>query len=187
VDGYAGFDRLSDGGRIQLAGCWAHARRKFYEVQQATASPVAAEALRRIAELYAVEATIRGQMSAARRNVRQTRSLPLVTAMKAWLEAQLTQIPPRSGLADAIRYALVRWDALCCFLNDGRIELDTNTVERAIRPIASDARTTSSRDPMAVLSAGRLSARSSPPPSSMTSSHSPISRTCSSACPLVIP
>jgi transposase len=136
VDGYPGFDRLSDDGKIQLAGCWAHARRKFYEVQQATASPIAAEALRRIAELYAIETAIRGQTAAVRQSMRQSRSLPLIASMKAWLEKQLGQIPPRSGLADAIRYALSRWTSLCCFLNDGRIELDTNTVERAIRPVA---------------------------------------------------
>jgi transposase len=135
VDGYAGFDRLSDGGKIQLAGCWAHARRKFYEVQQATASPVATEALRRIAELYAIEAVIRGRAADARKSIRQARSLPLVTAMRAWLEKQHAQIPPRGGLADAIRYALNRWEVLCCFLDDGCIELDTNTVERAIRPV----------------------------------------------------
>jgi hypothetical protein len=135
VDGYPGFDRLSDGGRIQLAGCWAHARRKFYEVQQATGSPVAAEALRRIAEFYAIETAIRGHAADARQRMRLSRSLPLVTAMKAWLEIQLAQIPPRSGLADAIRYTLSRWDVLCCFLDDGRIELDNNTVERAIRPV----------------------------------------------------
>jgi transposase len=135
VDGYRGFDRLSDGGRIQLAGCWAHARRKFYEVQQATGSPVAAEALRRVAEFYAIETVIRGQTAAARQSARQIRSLPLVIAMKAWLKTQLTHIPPRGGLADAIRYALARWDALCQFLDDGRIELDTNTVERVIRPV----------------------------------------------------
>ena len=92
--------------------------------------------LRRIAELYAIETAIRGQTADARQSVRQSKSLPLATAMKAWLEAQLTRIPPRSGLADAIRYALTRWSALCRFLDDGRIELDTNTVERAIRPIA---------------------------------------------------
>lgn len=135
VDGYPGFDRLSNGGRIQLAGCWAHARRKFYEVQQATGSPVAAEALRRIAEFYAIETAIRGHVADARQSARQSRSLPLVTAMKAWLEMQFAQIPPRGGLADAIRYTLSRWDVLCCFLDDGRIELDNNTVERAIRPV----------------------------------------------------
>ena len=67
VDGYPGFERLRDGGNIELAACWAHARRKFYEVHEATGSPVAAEALRRIAELYAIEATIRGQTADARR------------------------------------------------------------------------------------------------------------------------
>jgi transposase len=135
VDGYPGFERLSEGGSIQLAGCWAHSRRKFYEVQQATSSPVAAEALRRIAELYAIEVAIRGHTAAARRSVRQSRSLPLVKAMKTWLETRLAQIPPSSGLADAIRYALARWSPLCRFLDDGRIELDNNTVERAIRPV----------------------------------------------------
>ena len=136
VDGYPGFERLCAGGKIQLAACWAHARRKFYEVHQATGSPVAAEALRRIAELYAIEATIRGQTAEARQNARLARSLPLVEAMKSWLEAELNRLPPRGGLADAIRYALTRWAALCRFLHDGRIELDNNTVERAIRPIA---------------------------------------------------
>ena len=135
VDGYPGFDRLGDGGNIRLAACWAHARRKFFDVQQATGSPVAAEALRRIAELYAVETAIRGQTATERQVTRQCQSRQLVAAMKAWLEQQFRQIPPRGGLADAIRYALARWDTLCCFLNDGRIELDTNTVERAIRPI----------------------------------------------------
>jgi transposase len=99
------------------------------------ASPIATEALRRIAELYAIETAIRGQSAAARQSARQEKSLPLVAVMKAWLETQLTHIPPRSGLADAIRYSLTRWSSLCCFLDDGRIELDTNTVERAIRPI----------------------------------------------------
>jgi transposase len=136
VDGYPGFERLRDGGDIELAACWAHARRKFYEVHQATGSPVAAEALRRIAELYAIEAVIRGQTAEQRQGVRQTKSLPLVGAMKTWLEAELKRIPPRGALADAIRYALTRWSALGLFLHDGRIELDNNTVERAIRPIA---------------------------------------------------
>jgi transposase len=134
VDGYPGFERL--GADIRLAACWAHARRKFYEVHQATASPIAAEALRRIAELYAIETAIRGQTAAARQGMRQARSLPLVGAMKSWLQMQFVQILPRGALADAIRYALSRWDALSCFLGDGRIELDTNTVERAIRPVA---------------------------------------------------
>jgi hypothetical protein len=136
VDGFAGFEKLTASGDIQLAACWAHTRRKFYEVHEATASPIAAEALRRIAELYAVEDTIRGQSAAARQIARHAKSLPLVEAMKPWLEAELVRVPPRSPLAEAIRYALSRWTALSRFLDDGRIELDTNTVERAIRPIA---------------------------------------------------
>jgi transposase len=136
VDGYPGFDRLTGSGDIVLAACWAHARRKFYEVHQATDSPIAAEALRRIAELYAIETTIRGQTSTNRKSSRQAKSRPLVNAMKVWLETQRTHIPPRGGLADAIRYTLTRWSALGLFLDDGRIELDNNTVERAIRPIA---------------------------------------------------
>jgi transposase len=136
VDGYPGFERLRDGGDIQLAACWAHARRKFYEVHEATGSPVAAEALRRIAELYAIEASIRGQTAGTRQGARHIKSRPLVEAMKTWLEAELGRIPPRGGLADAIRYALTRWSSLCKFMDDGRIEIDNNTVERAIRPIA---------------------------------------------------
>jgi transposase len=135
VDGYPGFERLRSDG-IQLAACWAHARRKFYEVHQATGSPIAAEALRRIAELYAIEKTIGGRPADARQHVRQSRSLPLIEGMKTWLETAFNRIPPRSSLADAIRYSLTRWSALCLFLDDGRIELDNNTVERAIRPIA---------------------------------------------------
>lgn len=104
-------------------------------MHEATGSPVAAEALGRIAELYAIEVAIRGQSAQARQVTRRVKSLPLVHAMKVWLEAQLNRIPPKSALADAIRYALARWGALCRFLNDGRIELDNNTVERAIRPI----------------------------------------------------
>lgn len=133
VDGYPGFERLGSG--IDLAACWAHARRKFYDVHQATASPIAGEALRRIAELYAIESLIRGQTATERQSARQSRSLPLVTALKAWLAMQLAQLPPRSSLADAIRYSLTRWCALCTFIDDGRIELDTNAVERAIRPV----------------------------------------------------
>ncbi|MFT0862653.1 IS66 family transposase [Ancylobacter sp. G4_0304] len=136
VDGYAGFEPLARNGDVMLAACWAHARRKFYDVAQATGSPVATEALRRIGELYAVEAQFRGQSPAHRLAARRQHSRPLVTELRAWLQAQLAQIPGRSSLAEAIRYALTRWEALTRFLHDGRIELDTNPVERAIRPVA---------------------------------------------------
>jgi transposase len=136
VDGYAGFERLSVGGNVVLAACWAHTRRKFYDLHEATGSPIAAEALRRIGELYAIERTIRGRTAEERRAVRNAQSRPLVDAMKPWLEMELGRIPGRGGLAEAIRYALSRWPALCHFLDDGRIDLDNNPVERAIRPVA---------------------------------------------------
>lgn len=136
VDGYPGFDQLTARGDIVLAACWAHARRKFYDVHQATASPIAEEVLRRIAALNAIERDIRGQSAEHRQRVRDQKSRPIALAMKPWLESQLQRVPARSSLAEAIRYTLARWSALCRFLSDGRIELDTNTVERAIRPIA---------------------------------------------------
>ena len=136
VDGYAGFERLTERGEIVLAACWAHTRRKFFDVHEATGSPIASEALRRIAELYAIEKSIRGRTAGERQSVRDTQSRPLVEAMKPWLETQLGRIPGRGGLAEAIRYTLSRWPALCHFLDDGRIELDNNSVERAIRPVA---------------------------------------------------
>ncbi len=136
VDGYAGFETLAAKGDIHLAACWAHTRRKFYDVYQATGSPIAGEALRRIADLYTVERHIRGQAANARLKGRKTHSQPIIAAMKPWLEAQLRCLPPKGSLAEAIRYTLNRWQALTRFLGDGRIELDTNPVERAIRPIA---------------------------------------------------
>ena len=136
VDGYAGFERLTVGGDIVLAACWAHGRRKFYDLHEVTGSPIAAEALRRIGELYAIEKSIRGHTAEERRAVRNAQSRPLVEAIKPWLEMELGRIPGRGGLAEAIRYALSRWPALCRFLDDGRIDLDNNPVERAIRPVA---------------------------------------------------
>ena len=139
VDGYAGFGSLmkatTDGG-LQRAFCWAHTRRKFYDIHVATKSPLAKQALRRIADLYAIEADIRGQTADERRTVRQERSRSLVEAMKAWLTETLDRISGRSALAQAIRYALNHWSGLVLFLDDGRLELDTNTVERAMRRVA---------------------------------------------------
>jgi hypothetical protein len=91
--------------------------------------------LRRIAELYLVEATIRGKTADERRAVRLIKTKPFVESLRAWLETELRCVPPRGGLGEAIRYTLSRWPALCRFLDDGRIELDTNTIEHAIRPI----------------------------------------------------
>jgi transposase len=128
--------RRSPAGEVVLAACWAHARRKFYDVHQATASPIAAEALRRIAGLYAIETEIRGRGAHERQRIRDARARPVVAVLKSWLEDQLQRLPPRGSIAEAIRYALARWPALYRFLDDGRIELDNNPVERAIRPVA---------------------------------------------------
>lgn len=136
VDGYAGFEQLTANDDIRLAACWAHTRRKFYEIAQADGSPIATEAVRRIAELYNVEARIRGKPPGDRVAWRHALSRPLVTGLREWLEAQLPQLAQNSKLAEAIRYALVRWIGLTRFLDDGHIELDTNPVERAIRPVA---------------------------------------------------
>ena len=139
VDGYAGFKSLLENrpaGEIQLAFCWAHCRRRFYEIHQATGSPLAEEALRRIGELYAIEAEIRGRPAEERRATRQERSKPLVDALHSWLTAQLGRVSGKSALAEAIRYALRHWQGLALFLEDGRLELDTNTVERTMRAVA---------------------------------------------------
>jgi transposase len=139
VDGYSGFKSLLENRRpgvIRLAFCWAHCRRRFYEIHQATGSPLAEEVLRRIGELYAIEAEVRGRPAEERRTVRQERSKPMVEALHAWLTVQLGRVSGRSTLAGAIRYALRHWTGLVLFLEDGRLELDTNVIERAIRPIA---------------------------------------------------
>ncbi len=138
VDGYTGFDRIAGDrpkGTVKLAFCWAHVRRKFYDFHQATNSPIAAEALRRIAEIYAIEARIRGRPPDERRRLRQAETKPLVERLKTWLEAELARISAKSALAGAIRYALRHWQGLVLFLDDGSIETDTNTVERSIRPL----------------------------------------------------
>ena len=139
VDGYAGFASLVTNrrdGSIQLAFCWAHTRRPFYEFFVSTKSPIAAEALARIAKLYEIEGEIRGQSAEHRRAVRQARSRPIVEALHAWLQEQLPRLSGSSPLAKAMRYALRHWSGLVLFLDDGRIEMDTNTVERAMRPVA---------------------------------------------------
>ena len=136
VDGYAGYRALADSGQVQLAFCWAHVRRGFYEIAAAGAAPIATAALARIAEFYAIEAEIRGRPAAARQAVRQERARPIIEAFKPWLEAQLATVSQKAPIAVASRYALVRWLGLTRLLDDGRIEIDSNIVERSIRPIA---------------------------------------------------
>ena len=136
ADAYAGFNQLYENGRIQEAACWAHVRRKFYELMEAHKSPIATEAVERIATLYAIESEIRGRAPDERRLVRQARSRPLLDAMHAWLEASLAKLSKKSDTSAAIRYALALWDALVRFCDDGRIEIDNNAAERALRCVA---------------------------------------------------
>jgi transposase len=136
VDGYAGYRKLAERGDVDLAFCWSHARRNFYELATPGPAPIANEALQHIAALYAIEKDIRGCSADERRNVRQQKSRPLIDAYELWLRAKLALISQKGKLAEAIRYALSRWEGLTRFIDDGRIELDNNTVERSIRPIA---------------------------------------------------
>jgi transposase len=136
VDGYAGYRKLAERGDVRLAFCWAHMRRNFYELATPGPAPIASEALKRIAEFYAIEKDIRGRSAEERRLVRQQKSQPLANAFEQWLRAKLGLISQKGKLAEAIRYALSRWEGLTRFIDDGRIELDNNAVERSIRPIA---------------------------------------------------
>jgi transposase len=136
VDGYAGYRALASKGDVTLAFCWAHLRRRFYERAVAEASPIANEALQRIAALYRIEADCRGCKPDKRRAVRQERSRPIVAELEPWLREKLALLSRKSKLAQAIRYGLSHWDGLVRFLDDGRIEIDSNTVERSIRPLA---------------------------------------------------
>jgi len=136
ADAYAGFDVLYSDGRIREAGCWAHVRRKFYELQQAQASPLAGEALRRIGELYAIEARIRGEPARERQRVRQAEAQPRLIDLRAWLESTSRRVSRKSGLAEAIGYALNHWQALERYAGDGAIEIDNNAAERALRAVA---------------------------------------------------
>jgi transposase len=135
ADAYAGFGPLYVDGRIVEAACWAHARRKFYDIYMVDRSPIAAEAMQRIGALYAIERDIRGNLPAQRARVRQERAGPLLDALHAWLEVTLSMVSAKSELAGAIKYALVRWTALTRYRDDGRIEIDNNSAERSIRPL----------------------------------------------------
>ena len=136
VDGYGGYRALAKRNDVQLAFCWSHVRRRFYELAAAGPAPIASEVLERIAGLYAIEKDIRGLSADERRAVRQDRSRPITDDLEPWLRAKLALISQKTKLAEAIRYALSRWNGLTHFLDDGRIEINSNVVERSIRPIA---------------------------------------------------
>ena len=138
-DGYAPYKQLQRGragNAVTLAFCWAHLRRRFYEIAKGGSAPIAEEALRRIASLYRIEAQIRGNTAEERQAVRQANSKALVAELKSWLQTQLARASAKSAIALAIRYGLNHWEGLERFLEDGRIEIDSNVVERSMRPIA---------------------------------------------------
>ncbi len=138
ADGYAGFAGLYERSVQPLteAACWAHTRRKFYDIFQATESPLAQAALEQIGVLYGIEEEIRGRTPAERCAARQARAGPLLSALHSWCHATLGKIPRKSELAGAIGYALSRWSALTRYRDDGRLEIDNNIAERALRAVA---------------------------------------------------
>jgi transposase len=144
TDAYAAYRKMAgprggDGAEadgVLLAHCWAHCRRRFYEIAQKRPAPIAREALQRIAALYEIEAEIRGRSAGERHAARQARTKPLLDAMRPWLEQRRAELSRKSPLGEAIGYALNHWEGLTRFADDGRIEIDSNTVERSMRPIA---------------------------------------------------
>ncbi|TIN67655.1 MAG: IS66 family transposase, partial [Mesorhizobium sp.] len=140
VDGYAGYNRLIApdriGSDIRLAYCWAHARRKLVEITRNGTAPIAEDGVKRIGELYRIEAELRGLDPEARLAGRKERSAPLVSDVQAWLVHHRARVATKSPLGEAVAYIAKYWDGLKLFLTDGRIEIDNNSVERTIRPIA---------------------------------------------------
>ncbi len=136
ADAYGGFDALYAGGAIQEAACWAHVRRKFFDVHKAHASPLAAEALKRIGALYAIEKDILGQPPPERQIARLSRASPLLTNLHDWLQETLRGVSRKSALAEAIRYVLKLWPALIRYTGNGLVEIDNNAAERALRTVA---------------------------------------------------
>jgi transposase len=141
LDGYQGYNRLTrpsrkGGDPIRVAHCWAHARRKLKEVFDRDGSEIAAEGLRRIAEFYKIEADIRGTAPGQRLSARRVRTAPLVAAFGEWVQAQRLRISAKSRLGEKLAYIHHHRDGLQTFLHDGRVEIDSNSVENLIRPIA---------------------------------------------------
>ncbi|WP_114391507.1 IS66 family transposase [Notoacmeibacter marinus] len=138
VDGYAGYNRLlkRPAQDVTLAYCWAHARRKLHDVAQSGAAPIAQEGLAQIQALYRIEKDLRGLSADQRLSARQERSKPIIDAFALWLARSRARVSAKSPTGEALKYIAKYWDGLCRFLTDGRIELDNNTVERTIRPIA---------------------------------------------------
>jgi transposase len=144
ADAYAGFQALYETGKVREAACWAHVRRKFYDLAEAHRSPLAREAVERINQLYAIEKSIRGRPPDERRRVREAEARPRLEALREWLEQSRVQLSRKSVTTLAVNYALGqpsdtqrrRWEALLRYTEDGRLEIDNNAAERALRAVA---------------------------------------------------
>lgn len=136
ADAYGRFDALYADSGIQETACWAHVRRKFFDLHQPRGSPVAAEAIRRIGALYAIETSIRGKPPQERQAVRPTGASPLLVSFHDWLQETLQSLSQKWALAEAIRYVLKLWAALVRYTGGGRIEIDNNAAERPLRAVA---------------------------------------------------
>lgn len=136
ADAYVGFGHLYGTGNIQEAACMAHARRKLHDIHEIHPSPITTEALDRIGALYGIEREIRGQTAERRRQVRQARAKPLLEELHRWFEQKLATLSAKSDTAVAIRYSLSRWRALTRYVDDGLIEIDNSSAERALRAVA---------------------------------------------------
>ena len=136
ADGYSGFNRLYEKGRVKEVACMAHVRRKFVDIFKNSGLEVAEEAIKRIALLYAVEKAARGKSPEERALIRQEQAKPVFDELEIWLQAQLPRIPGKSELAKAIRYAITRMSKMRDYLDHGGLELDNNTAERSMRCVA---------------------------------------------------
>jgi transposase len=136
ADAFAGYGPLYQSGSIVEAACMAHARRKFHDLHAVHASPTTTEALDRISALYVIEREVRGELPEVRQATRQLRAKPLLESMHGWLQDALTRLSAKSETSKAIRYMLDRWQALTRYVDDGRIEIDNNIAEQALRTVA---------------------------------------------------
>jgi len=134
--GIGGLSTLAqDSCQFREAACWAHLRRDFHDIWASDKSQIAREAPDRIGELYDIERKVAGQPAEVRLRARQTQSKPKVEALRQWAVQRLARIPGKGDLAKAFRYGLSRWPSFCLFLEDGRVAIDNNAAERAMRPI----------------------------------------------------
>jgi len=139
VDGYTGYNRVKDrhdNAPIELAYCWAHARRKLFELTINNVAPIAEDGIKQIKAFYRIEGQIRGLSADERLAIRQEKTLPRMKDFEQWLSHSRAQVSAKSPTGLALKYIAKYWDGLNLFLTDGRIEIDNNTVERSMRPIA---------------------------------------------------